>query len=403
MLQELLLLFLLGSGGWMLFRVLRLPVPGLLGTIVVIGGLRATGFDLPTSPPFLIYLIQVLLGFFVGSRVTADTVYQLKSMLLPALLVVTWALFIALFFGYILSAITFLDGYTSILSSSMGGLPEITVIGVATGADVAVVILMQTLRMVISIVAFPFLLKYWMRSREGEEKELGLSQASERNGEPLQDGGRESTGAGVLEEKAAVPGFFSGWALTLKNGLLEFREVLLDKLRAIKVMHFPSLLRGLLALLAAAGGGALFHQLGIPAGTMLGSTLVLVVISLFLFPVRSPSSGVFSFMLIGVGLIVSDNISPATLDTLSSGEILFPALLATLVIFATSLLVAYLISKLAAWDYPTSFLAAAPGGFTVMVSLAITHGKDPLRVSMIHLSRLLALKTVIPLYFWFLI
>jgi len=71
------------------------------------------------------------------------------------------------------------------------------------------------------------------------------------------------------------------------------------------------------------------------------------------------------------------------------------------VVFLTALVVAVLIQRMAGWDLPLSLLAAAPGGFTVMTAIAIHYGYDPFRVSMVHLARLLAIKTVVPVVFAF--
>jgi uncharacterized membrane protein AbrB (regulator of aidB expression) len=46
-------------------------------------------------------------------------------------------------------------------------------------------------------------------------------------------------------------------------------------------------------------------------------------------------------------------------------------------------------------------LAAAPAGFSVMTALAVDYDKDPFRVSMTHLCRLLAVKTIVPFVFMF--
>jgi len=49
--------------------------------------------------------------------------------------------------GVLLRSTTSLDLYTSLLSSSLGGLSGMTVIALASGADVTVVVIMQTFRL----------------------------------------------------------------------------------------------------------------------------------------------------------------------------------------------------------------------------------------------------------------
>ncbi|MDO9534906.1 MAG: AbrB family transcriptional regulator [Bacillota bacterium] len=387
MIQDLLLLFMLGFAGWGLFKILHLPVPAMLGPLVLIGSLRALNYPLPSPPPSLHYFFQIVLGFSIGSRVNRETIRQLKELLKPALIIVTWAITIVFVFGNILSKITFMDTYTAILSSSMGGLPEMTVIALATNADVPVVVLMQTFRMLSTVVAFPLMLKFWFGDNVPLKKILAQNEKKKKR-----MGGRVGK---TLELNAFIKTKVKQILVLLTGHGYFSRQGMKDGL--------PYLAKGLTALTLAAGGGFLLHYLGIPSGAMVGSTLATVALCLLRFPVRTPSPKIFELVIIGVGIVVSDNISPATIKVLFSGSILLPVVLSTIVIFLTSLMVAWIISRTAGWDYPTSFLAAAPGGFTLMIALAISSGKDPFKVSMLHLCRLLSLKIVIPLFFWFLV
>lgn len=384
---DLLLLFLLGFAGWGLFRILRLPVPAILGPLVLIGSLRALNYPLPSTPPFLPYIFQIVLGFFVGSRVSKDSIRQLKELFVPAVIIVAWALTIVFVFGNILSNITFLDKYTAILSSSIGGLPEITVIALATSADVPVVVLMQTFRMVSTVIAFPLMLKFWFGDKVPREKTPVQKEENEKR--------RSGFGGKIL--------CFSAIYKTKVKQVLAFRSRAQQFSWQGITNGLPYFAKGVTALTLAAGGGFLLHYLGIPSGAMVGSTFATAAIGMLGFPVKTPSPKIFELVIIGVGIVVTDNVSPATIKILFSGSILLPVLLSTTVVFLTSLLVAWIISRTAGWDFPTSFLAAAPGGFTVMTALAISSGKDPFRVSMLHLCRLLSLNTAIPFFFWFLI
>ncbi|VFU18064.1 conserved membrane hypothetical protein [anaerobic digester metagenome] len=379
LLQDLFILFFFGICGWALFTLLRLPVAALLGTITFIGILRILEFPLPFAPNFLLPLVQVFLGLYVGTKVTRDTVRQLKTMVLPAIIIVFWALSVVFLLGIFLARITPLDPITSILSSSMGGLPEMTVIALATNAEIAVIIVMQTFRMVVTALAFPFILKVWMKGKCEEESECGA---------PLQKQGDSQE---KFKEKIAVMNLQT----CLKSRLYSYLH------NANQLLHSAGW--NILSLVIGGSGGFLFLYLGVPAGAMVGSMFFIASASLMGVPVTPPSPRVFGLMLVGVGLMVSDNISSSTMATILSGNLLIPIIVSTVLIFLSSLLVAFLIHKLMGWDFPTSFLAAAPGGFTVMTSLAIKYKKDPLRVSMLHLCRLLALKSVVPFVFMFLI
>ena len=372
------LLYFLGTCGWILFSLLRLPIPALLGTIAFVGFFRLSGYAIPLSPDFLSPLIQIVLGLYVGSKVTRETIRELKAMLPSVAIIVIWALSVVFVLGFILSRLTYLDPVTAILSSSMGGLPEMTVIALSTQANIAVIIIIQSIRMIVTVVAFPLILHTWMRKNGGEDYV------------PFAPRGRPRINfAAPLEYIHEQWGKINGSFFHVNQGW--------DRVS-------PSLLnlgRGLISLAAAAAGGILFMQLGVPAGAMVGSMFFVAIASVSGIPVVAPSSRVFGLLLVGVWLMVSDNFLPGTFVDLFSWSLFATVILSTVFIFLSSLLVSFVIHKFVGWDFPTSFLAAAPGGFTVMTTLAIKYNIDPLRISMLHLCRLLAIKSVVPFVFMF--
>ena len=379
-LQDTALLFLLGVCGWGLFSLLRLPAAAVLGTLTVIGALRITGYPLPPSPEYIFIVVQVLLGCFAGTKITRETVGELKTMVAPATMIVTWALSMVFVMGGLLMATTSLDLHTSLLSSSMGGLPEMTVIALASGADVTVIVVIQTIRMVSTIMVFPFIVKKW-----------------------IDNGDEEGNAPSLLQEDPQMQRlhFFS----RIRDPLLREKEILAKSLESLQnhpgaALHYSGYL--LLTLSIAAVGGYIFLNLGVPAGAMIGAMLAVATASLAGVPVRPLPAGMFSYVFIAAGIMVSGSISPDTLEVLMAGSLLMPVLLSTALSFLTALGVAFLIHRVVGWDYPTCFLAAAPGGFTVMTTLAIKYGRDPFRVSLLHLCRLIALKVVVPLVFMFL-
>lgn len=354
-----LLLFSLGIAGWALFAFIRSPVPALLGTLTVVGTLRAIGAPIPMAPEYVSPIVQVMLGIYIGTIVTRDTVRQLKSLVLPALLVSLWALALVFAFGRLLSRLTWLDTYTAVLSSSVGGLPEMMVLSIATGADVAVVIVMQAFRLLATVALFPLLF----------QRMFGLPTAG-----AIGFGARTARVNGFFDAARDVIGYFS------------------DRPHRL-----------LFSLVLAAAGGWVFTALGVPAGIMVGAMFACAGASIAGLPVRPFHPRLFNLLMIAVGIMVTDHFGPRTAETVMSGDLLWPLLLSTCVIFFSSLGVAGIIHRLCGWDLPTSFLAAAPGGFTVMTMLAIQYGRDPFRVSMVHLARLLAIKAVVPFVFMLLV
>lgn len=383
-----LVLFSIGLCGWAVFALLRLPVAPLLGAVIAIGALRLSGFPLPPSPFFISPLVQIMLGLFVGSKIKRQTIRELRSMVFPALLIVAWALSILLVMGYFLGQVTSMDTVTAILSSSMGGLPEITVIALDTDADIATIILMHSVRMLITIFTFPVIIKYWIK-RENQpipEKDSVPSSPQAKKvffPELLVTAGNPRRIPSLLAQKIKMT------IGKMRNG---FPRV--NSLPRWAAMYFVS-------LCIATAGGYLFLSLGVPAGAMVGAVFFTAFVSICGFNIKPLPGKAFGFILVGLGIMISENIDPETIATVSASNLLLPALLLTAVLFTSSLFIAFIIYRSTGWDFPTCFLAASPAGFSVMTALAVKHGRNPFRVSMLHLCRLLAIKTVVPFVFMF--
>ncbi|MEW5920959.1 MAG: AbrB family transcriptional regulator [Bacillota bacterium] len=385
-LGELFILVLIGIMGWYLFALIHAPVAPLLGALTLLGALKAAGVNLPPSPAFFTPAIQGAIGLFVGSRITRDTIRDLKSAVIPAILIAVWALAVVFVIGGFLAKVTHLDIYTAMLSSSMGGLPEMAVLAIATNTEVTVVIIMFTFRMVISILIFPLIFKYWIVRND----------------------------AVLLVNESANPGLkgkdfdiraFSGLLLqarTWQQGTARCLGFFSSLLNNTSVPVYP-LTRVVFTLGMAAGGAFLFYHLGVPAGIMIGAMIFSVISSLLGAGIQFCSPGVFALLLVGVGIMIADNISTNIIDVLLAANLAWPMLLSTLLIFVSSFGVAFVIHKLSGWDFPTSFLASAPAGLTIMTSLAISYGKNPLHISTLHLWRLIVLKTAVPLIFMLII
>lgn len=349
MLLDIFLLLFLGFVSSQLAQLLRFPMPFLLGPLFLIGSLRVYGIELPYTPAFFAPFIQILLGISVGSRFNRETISRLKEVVVPGIIVVVWALTVVFFLGWILAQITFLDPFTAILSSSIGGFPEMVIIALAVDADLGVILLIQLSRMVTTFLIFPFFIKNQVSSQK--------------------TGGGQGGEVSAPQQPNLTPGIFQILVTFLLGSL----------------------------------GGILFLSLGVPAGGMVGSMLVVSAAGCLGLPIFSYPKFFFNFIIIGVGLMAADNFSSSTLLILTSGEILLPLFCSLFFTFSTSFLVASLLTKLTGWDKATSFLAAAPAGFTAMVILAKEYNLDILPISFLQLCRLMALKTVVPFVFMFLI
>jgi len=379
-LGEVILVFGLGICGWQLFAKLRFPAPEIIGPVILIGALRISQLELPPAPEFLFPAAQVIIGIFVGSMLDKDALRDLRPMVSSALVIIVWTLSMIFLIGFFLHRFSVMDLPTAMLSASMGGLPEITVLAVASGASAAVVIVMQMIRMVGTVMLFPVLLN-WL------EKKNMVPVYNQGNSNR---GNREQADQNYKGKPAFQKTYFR---FNLKLSMIS--SFLFNQWQTLKTFWKEITL----TLAVATAGGLLLHNIGVPAGLMVGSTFAVATASIAGLPIRQISPRVLSLLLVAVGVNVSDNITIDTIHTMANPNFLIPILIASAVMFASSFGIAWVISRMTSWDYPTSFLAAAPGGFTVMTAMAIKHGLNPIRVSMLHLCRLFSIKIFLPLYF----
>ena len=375
--------------GWFLLALIRMPASEVLGPAVLIGALRVMEIDLPTSPGFLFQGAQVVIGIFVGSMLTRDALRELKPMALSALIIVTWALSIVFFIGFALSRYSQLDLYTAMLSASMGGLPEITVIAIASGAGVAVIVIMQMLRLLGTIFIFPLVLGRIDNKEKRLEKENADGTDSPRDISKNAEGKEESKS----QTTAGVTGSYLAYYDRVKAFFTY------ERLAYIVYSIKDSWLRVLVTLVIASAGGILVEWVGVPAGLLVGSTVFVGAASIMGVPVSRLSTTLFNLLLVLIGITIADIVTPDTFAPMGETAFLVPILLATTFMFVTSFGVAWIIYRITEWDFATSFLAAAPGGFTVMTALAIKYNRDPFKVSMLHLCRLLSINIFIPIVF----
>jgi len=381
---DFLLLMGLGLVGWYLLAKIRMPAAEILGPVLLIGIMRILHVDLPFSPSILFSIVQVVIGIFIGSMLNRETVRGLKPMALSALIIIFWALSIIFIIGFFLARYTALDLYTAMLSASMGGLPEITIIAMASGAGVAVIVVTQMLRLLLTIFIFPLILK-----RLGHE----TGEPAIRNGSAGSGNGNSQIGRNRVAERE--PGSRTTTILRDKARQLFSRKTLERFCRSIRL----SWARILFTMAIAAAGGMLFEKLGVPAGLLVGATIFIAAASVAGVEISRLSPHLFNLLLVYIGINIADSISFETISTIGNRDLLVPILIATAIIFATSFVTSWIIYKVTRWDYPTCFLAAAPGGFTMMTALAIKHGLDPLKVSMLHLCRLLSINMFLPFLF----
>ncbi len=344
---ELALLYALGIIGCFLGKKSRLPAAPVLGTLIFLITLQLLGLPLPDLTEGSVLAIQVALGIMVGARFNEETRQPLRGIFRPALMVSTWALSLAFISGFIIHSLTDLRLTTTILSSSVGGLPEMTVLAVATDADPVIVIFFHITRLLVTLMLFPPILKLL------KAKFPGPTPPENRNN----------------RKPVPSPPMPRTWPAAL------------------------------FTISGTAVIGYLSHLAQVPAGGLVGAILFMVIGKRLRLPIFPPPAFLLNWFLIGVGVMIADRVDVASLTHLWNVQIILPLFLSIFLIMGSSFFVAFLIHRFAGWDPISAYLAAAPAGFTIMTALALQENRNPVAISLMHLTRLMVLKLVLPFVF----
>ena len=345
----------IGWVGCVVFRILRLPTPTLLGSLAIVAIIQLVGIELPVIPSDYGFVLQIIIGMSIGVDLTKETCKQLKSVAKPVALMSMWVIVITILAGYLLERFTSMDRLSAYLAAAPGGLTDMSIIAQDVGADLVSVTILQLLRMLLTLALFPLI------ARRGMRKDEIHSAGTKVSTKDIIDNYRPSKLFPGIQKK-------------------------------IKLIISP---RFLIAISSATAGGICGRLLSIPAGGMLGAMFATAAISIF-GGIEFGQTPQFlkSFATIGVGVTLGDDFSSEILQQFAS--MLLPCLIFTVLIFGTSQIMRILVQKVSKWDPLISFLSTAPAGIIPMTAVAQELNLSALEVNIVHLARILTLRIFIP-------
>lgn len=161
----------LGAGEWALLAglaaigygaafKLRFPAPHLFGPLIQCSIAFGMGWVTGSPPDWLIALVQVVIGVFIGSKFRGMILGQIYRIVLWSAGWAVCLLAVVAVLALGASTILGLPVTTLFLTYSPGGAPEIALMTLAAGASVATVMTVQFLRMTLSILLIPVLVRF---------------------------------------------------------------------------------------------------------------------------------------------------------------------------------------------------------------------------------------------------
>jgi membrane AbrB-like protein len=319
--------------GGALFDWVRFPAAWLSGSLVFVTALALAGF--PASiPDGIRRAVFIVLGISMGAAVTPETIAGMRTWPITMLFL---ALSIPGAMGAVMLYLTWSgwDREVSLYASALGAMSAVLAAATDAGVDVRKVVLVQSVRVFLLIVALP-----------GALVSLGLA---------------ASTGAA-----APAPSFAIGplWEM---------------------------------ALMAAGGiaGGLIAERLGVPGGLIVGAMLVNAILHGTGFVTALVPLYVLIPCFVLLGAFVGARFVGT--DFILLRTLLVPSVGAFMVAVVVSALFAAAGAWLAGEGIGKTIIAFAPGGLEAMIILAFLIGLDPAFVGAHHLVRFVLIALFLPL------
>jgi membrane AbrB-like protein len=144
-------------------------------------------------------------------------------------------------------------------------------------------------------------------------------------------------------------------------------------------------------------GGLIGAKLKIPAGTLIGAMLAIIVFKLVTrLHWQIPNS--FTFILqVLLGIMVGASFQPELLQVMK--KIALPVVLSCVVLVGTGVLMAIVFTKLGLLDMGTAYLGTSPGAMSALIVLALDSQTHPTLVVCFHFFRVVFVILTAPLIF----
>ncbi len=280
---------------------------------------------------------QIITGTYIGSTINRRDLNNLDKTIIPILLSLFSMAFAMIISGFILVKFFNFDLATALLSSVAGGVSDITLMSYEFNANIGIVALFQTSRMLSIIVIFPKIIEVLNKNSKKTEN------------------------------------------ITNKSS------------QTFEINYFNFLL----TLIVGTVFGMLGVYINMPAGALTFSTIGTLIFSISTNKAIMP---IFTRRIAQVisGILVGSSINYTIINNL---EIyLFPVLIVLFILIANNIIISYIISKFTTMDRSTAMFGCAPGGAGDMVLIASEMKLDvnhP-QIILMHVLRLITILTIFP-------
>ena len=344
--MNLIITLLIGFGGGLIALRFKVPAGAMIGSM-----LSVALYNIITGDAFLPQdvrvITQIAAGAFIGSGIKKNDVLGLKTMIKPAVLMMSLMITLDLLMGYIMYKVTGIGLVTCLFACAPGGIVDMSLISNDLGADASKVAILQLVRLMSVFILFPIIIKFISRKYDAPKKD------------------------GYEKDNDCI-------GVSSKDYILE------------KKKYFNLTITMVVALVA----GYIGYKSKIPAGAMTFAMLAVGALNVSCDKGYMPinmrrATQVFAGVLIGERMMYS--------DIIALKSVLLPALILLIGIIVVNLCIGYIISKVSGLELITSLLASAPGGVSDMAIIAKDLGGDAPKVALLQLVRYVCIIAIFPI------
>ncbi|NIA69580.1 AbrB family transcriptional regulator [Pelagibius litoralis] len=337
--QKILLALAIGTAGGWLANSLQIPLAWMIGAMLATTVAAMAG--LPIALPMVYRTAMVaVLGVMLGSGFAPEILDRVGDWGLSLLGLIAYTIVSAAVVTVFLRKVAGYDPVTAYFSASPGGLSEMVIIGTAKGGDERIISLTHTSRILLVVLALPFVMQWVFGFSPGPRPAGGIPLAQ------------------------ALP--FDMAVLTL-CGLVGFFAAKLARL---------------------------------PAAAILGPMVASAAVHLAGWSDAKPPTELVAAAQVVVGTAIGCRFAGVGLRFV--GRTLLASLGSTIILVAGCLLFALMLHPLTGLPTIALFLAYAPGGVAEMSLIALALSVDAALVASHHIVRIFFIVVCTPMLFQFL-
>ncbi len=144
--------------GGVVFYLLKVPAGGILGAIFATALLNILTIR-GGAPAFMKPLAQILVGVYIGSNLTVETLMELQLLLVPYLIMVAEIFAMAFLGAFLLTKFFTFDWPTALFCAAPGGIQVMGLIGEEYGIEGPKIVVVHTMRIFGTLLLLPPLVK----------------------------------------------------------------------------------------------------------------------------------------------------------------------------------------------------------------------------------------------------